>query len=350
MRNGTRNVPRRPTIRDVAQVAGVSVTTVSNVLNGRTGSMTAETHERVQEAIRELNFHRNDLARGLVRRRTSTIGLVIAEIETPLFLRAINVIQPAARRAGYDVLIYSAEDVSAEQQAIGLLAEQDVAGVIFLSTSSYAAHDHILELTRAGKPVVLVNRWGHPESLDSIRWDNVRAASDAVRHLAGLGHRHIAHLCGPEHRHSSVERLQGYRQALADAGLPFRKELVRDVDYTGDQETWRDAALVLLDASPQPTAILAVDDSVASVAMRAIQQRGWRVPEDISVVGIDDQPFGALLNPPLTTLRLPVLEAGEAAIRLLLARMSGDESDVQAELLTCPMIVRESTTKVKDAG
>ena len=348
MRSRTRSAPRRPTIKDVARIAGVSVTTVSNVLNGRTGSMTVETHDRVQEAIRELHYHRNDLARGLVQRRTSTIGLVIAEIETPLFLQAINVIQPAARQAGFDVLIYSARDEAAEQQAIGLLSEQDVAGVIFLSTSSYATHDHLLELTNAGKPVVLVNRWGHPESVDSIRWDNVGAAAEAVRHLAGLGHRHIAHLCGPEHRHSSVERMQGYRQALQEVGIPFRDDLVQEVDYTGAQESWRDATLALLDASPGPTAILAVDDTVASVAIRAIQQRGLRVPEDISVVGIDDQPFAALLNPPLTTLRLPVLEAGEEAIRLLLRRMAGDESDVQATQMTCPLIVRESTTKVKD--
>jgi LacI family transcriptional regulator len=348
-------VTRRATIKDVARAAGVSVTTVSNVLNGRTGSMTPETHVRVQEAIQELGYHRNDLARGLVRRRTSTIGLVIAEIETPLFLQAITVMQPEARNAGYDVLIYSAQDEDAEKQAIDLLFEQDVAGVIFLSTSSYASHDHILSLTRAGKPAVLVNRSSAPPSLDRVHWDNVGGASAAVRHLASLGHRRIAHLCGPPHRHSSVERLRGYREGLAESGLKFREDYVREADYTGAQESWRNAALQLLEAQPRPTAILTVDDSIAAVTMRAFQQQGLRIPDDISIVGIDDQPFAALMNPPLTTMRLPVLDAGKHAIRILLDRIAGDRSgvkDIQITcpliVRTCPLIVRESSREVKE--
>jgi DNA-binding LacI/PurR family transcriptional regulator len=343
MGRGHRAASRRPTIKDVARAAGVSVTTVSNVLNGRTGSMTPDTHDRVRTVIEDLNYHRNDLARGLVRRRTSTIGLVIAEIDTPLFLQAINVIQPAAREAGFDILIYSARDEAAEQQANTVLFEKDVAGVIFLSTSSYASHDHILQLTRAGTPVVLVNRWGHPEAFDSIRWDNVAAAADAVAHLVGLGHRRIAHLCGPAHRHSSVERLQGYREGLAAAGLPFQEELVRTADYTGEQDAWRAATAQLLALTPPPTAIFSVDDTVAAVAMRACQQHGVRVPHDVSVIGIDDQPFDALLSPPLTTMRLPVLEAGRAAIRMLLDRIAGDASDPHAIVLSCPLVLRDST-------
>lgn len=338
-----RSGSRRPTIRDVARAAGVSVTTVSNVLNGRTGSMTPETHDRVRQVIEDLRYHRNDLARGLVRRRTSTIGLVIAEIETPLFLQAINVIEPAAREAGFDILIYSARDEAAEQQANTVLFEKDVAGVIFLSTSRYSSHDHIRELTRAGTPVVLVNRWGQPEGIDSIRWDNVGAARDAVAHLIGLGHRRIAHLCGPAHRYSSVERLQGYREALEAAGIPYDENLLRTVDYTGEQGSWRSATLDLLAISPRPTAILAVDDTVAAVAMRACQQQGVRVPEDISIIGIDDQPFAALMNPPLTTMQLPILQAGREAIRLLLDRIGGDRSETRASVLSCPLVVREST-------
>lgn len=349
MRRGQRAASRRPTIRDVARAAGVSVTTVSNVLNGRTGSMTPETHDRVRQAIEDLHYHRNDLARGLVRRRTSTIGLVIAEIDTPLFLQAINVIQPAARETGFDVLIYSARDEAAEQQANTVLFEKDAAGVIFLSTSSYASHDHILELTRAGTPVVLVNRWGHSEALDSIRWDNIAAAADAIAHLVTLGHRRIAHLCGPAHRFSAVERLQGYREGLLAAGLPFDEQLVRTADYTGEQDAWRIATAQLLALSPRPTAIFAVDDTVAAVAMRTCQQHGVRVPQDISVIGIDDQPFGGLLSPPLTTMQLPVLDAGREAIRLLLARIAGDTSEPRSIQLSCPLIVRDSTDKAGEA-
>jgi DNA-binding LacI/PurR family transcriptional regulator len=181
-----------------------------------------------------------------------------------------------------------------------------------------------------------------------VHWDNAGGAAAAVRHLAGQGHRRIAHLCGPPHRHSSLERLQGYRQALAGCGLAYREEYVREVDYTGAQESWRDATLHVLRAHPRPTAIVAVDDNIAAVAMRAIQQHGLDVPGDISIVGIDDQPFAALMNPPLSTVRLPVLEAGAHALDILLDRIADGRSGARDIRLPCPLIVRESSGNAKE--
>ncbi len=338
----------RATIRDVARAAGVSVTTVSNFLNGRSGAMTAETLQRVQQAIHELGFRRNDMARGLVRRRTSTIGLVIAEIETPLFLQAIPVIQPLARQADYDLLIYSAKDEGAEEQAIELLMEKDVAGVVFLSTSAYANDRHIFSLMQSGKPAILVNRAEGPREIDRINWDNQGGVERAVKHLAELGHARIAHLCGPPHRYSSMERVRGYRAGLAASGLEFDSALVRMVDYTGSQETWRDATNALLVLRPSPTAIIAADDLVAAVAMNTIQQRGLGVPGDVSIIGIDDQHFATILNPALTTVQLPVPEAGRHAIKLLLARMAGDTSPPKHLLLPCPLLTRASVAPPKE--
>jgi LacI family transcriptional regulator len=296
------------------------------VLNGRSGSMTANTLHRVQQAIHELGFRRNDMARGLVRRRTSTIGLVIAEIETPLFLQAIPVIQPLARQADYDLLIYSAKDEVSEEQAIELLLEKDVAGVVFLSTSAYVNHRHILSLMQSGKPVVLVNRADSSHEVDRINWDNQGGVEQAVEHLAQLGHTRIAHLCGPPHRYSSMERVRGYRAGLATSGLEFDPALVRMVDYTGSQDTWRDATNALLELRPSPT----------------IQQRGLSVPRDISIIGIDDQHFASVLNPALTTVQLPVQEAGRHAIEMLLRRMAGDTSPPEDLLLPCPLLMRAS--------
>lgn len=345
----TRRAPSpRATIKDVAHVAGVSVTTVSNVLNGRSGSMTATTLHRVQQAIHELGFRRNDMARGLVRRRTSTIGLVIAEIETPLFLQAIPVIQPLARQADYDLLIYSAKDEGSEEQAIELLLEKDVAGVVFLSTSAYANHRHILSLMQSGKPVVLVNRADGPDELDRINWDNQGGVEQAVVHLAQLGHTRIAHLCGPPHRYSSMERVRGYRAGLATSGLEFDPARVRMVDYTGSQDTWRDATDALLELQPSPTAIIAADDLIAAVAMNTIQQCGLSVPADVSIIGIDDQHFVSILNPALTTVQLPVPEAGRHAIEMLLRRMRGDTSPPEHLLLPCPLLTRASVASPRE--
>jgi LacI family transcriptional regulator len=328
----------------------VSVTTVSNVLNGRSGSMTAETLQRVQQAIQDLGFRRNDMARGLVRRQTSTIGLVIAEIETPLFLQAIPVIQPLARAADYDLLIYSAKDEQSEEQAIELLLEKDVAGVVFLSTSAYSRYQHLQTLTQAGKKAILVNRSESPAQLDRINWDNAGGVEQAVVHLGQFGHRRIAHLCGPPHRYSSMERIQGYRAGLTSMGLAYDPALVQVVDYTGSQDTWRDATLALLRLQPRPTAIIAADDMIAGVAMSTIHQFGLRVPDDVSIIGIDDQFFASVLNPPLTTVQLPVPEAGRHAIEMLLSRMAGDASPPKHLVLPCPLLRRASVAPPKDAS
>lgn len=339
---------RRATIKDVARVSGVSVTTVSNVLNGRSGSMTPDTLQRVRLAIRDLGFRRNEMARGLVRRRTSTVGLVIAEIETPLFLQAISIIQPLAHQADYDLLIYSARDERAEGQAIELFLEKDVAGVVFLSTSAYSHHEHFLPLIDAGKAAILINRAESPPYIDRIDWDNEGGVEQAVIHLAQLGHTRIAHLCGPPHRSSSTERVRGYRSGLAKCNLTYDSELVRMVDYTGSQDTWRDATTVLISHQRPPTAIIAADDMIAAVAMTTIQQLGLGVPEDVSIIGIDDQHFTSMLNPALTTVQLPVPKAGRCAIEMLLSRMQGDTSPPQRLLLPCPLIHRHSVAPPKD--
>ena len=340
----------RATIKDVARASGVSVTTVSNVLNGRSGSMTPDTLQRVREAIRDLGFRRNEMARGLVRRRTSTLGLVIAEIETPLFLQAISIIQPLAHQADYDLLIYSARDEQAEEQAIELFLEKDVAGVVFLSTSAYSHYEHIHPLINAGKTAVLVNRAESPPHIDRINWDNEGGVEQAVIYLAQLGHTRIAHLCGPPHRYSSIERVRGYRSGLAACDLEYDSILVSMVDYTGSQDTWRDATTALINHRRPPTAIIAADDMIAAVAMTTIQQLGLRVPEDVSVIGIDDQHFTSMLNPALTTVQLPVPQAGRCAIELLLSRLQGDTSPPQCLLLPCPLIRRDSVAPPKDVS
>ncbi len=331
------------TIKDVARAAGVSTTTVSNVLNSRTDSMSAETLQRVTGVIQELNYRPNAWARSLVTRRTATIGVVIAEIETPLFLHALNTIEPIARGAGSTVLIGNARDPQEEYEVFHALLDKRVDGFIFLSVSELADTDYIPELERLNVPTVLVNRATTYDHLDQINWDDTRGVIEAMEHLIELGHRRIAHLCGPPSRRSGTNRLQGYKTALESHDIPCREEYVCPGDYTLSSEDWHASTCRLLELSPRPTAIVASDDTVAATAIKAIQQAGLRVPEDIAVIGIDDQHFCALLNPALTTVRLPVLEAGRRAIEMVLERISGRRTAREHIVLPCSLIVRESS-------
>lgn len=310
--------------------------------------MSSETLQRIQQAIRELDYHPSRVARSMVTRRTATIGVVLAEIETPLFLQALEVIEPIARNAGHGILLTVARNLADEQNAINLFFEKQVDGVIFLSTSRYISdEDPLLNLPPSAPPIVLVNRTASYGCFNQIDPDNTGGVIEAVDYLVRLGHQRIAHLHGPESRRSFEERLQGYKLGLAKNGLPYRENYVFPGDYTANQSLWEQSALALLAQTPPPTAIIASNDIVAAVVMRVLQQAGLQIPGDMSVVGFDDQPFCRYLNPTLTTVQLPILEAGRRAIELLLALISGEQTATERLLLPCPLIVRQSSGPVK---
>jgi LacI family transcriptional regulator len=331
-----------PTIKDVARTAGVSTTTVSNALNGRLQMMASETFERIQSVIRELSYHPNSVARGLVTHRTATIGLILAEIETPLFLQAVPPLEAAARSVGYNVLLCVARCATDEQEAISVLLEKDVEGIIFFSSSEYRDDSHLAELRTRGLPTVLVNRASQHAAFSQVNWDQTEAVASAVGWLTELGHQRIAILTGPESRRSTVERLDGYRQGLARCGIPFAQEYVRPGDFTAEAAGWEESTVSLLRLSKRPTAVVASDDIVAAVVLNTVQNAGLSVPQDISVLGIDDQPFSEYLNPGLTTIRLPTTAAGQRAAEMALGWITGRSTQVEHLVLPCPLIVRRS--------
>jgi LacI family transcriptional regulator len=338
---------KQTTIKEVAQAAGVSVTTVSNVLNGRTAEMAGTTLLRVQQAIRELNYRPNNVARSLVTQRTASFGVIIAEIDTPLFLQALNSIETIARRENYNILLCTAKNLADEQEAVNLLLEKQVDGFIFLSTSAYVANDYLLDLAPVLPPTVLVNRTVTAGTFHRIELDDTAGVIEAIDYLVGLGHRHIAHLHGPKSRRSTDRRMEGYRLGLARHNLPFDETYVRSGDYEAGRELWQQSTLALLDLLPRPTAIIAANDLVATVVLRTIRRAGLRAPQDISVIGNDDQPFCAYLDPTLTTVQLPIVAAGQQAVELLLAQIRGEAAADQVTL-PCPLIVRESSGPVAD--
>ncbi|MEW6287590.1 MAG: LacI family DNA-binding transcriptional regulator [Chloroflexota bacterium] len=332
--------PNRATISDVAQAAGVSISSVSNAINGKTAAMTEETLQRIQAAMRELDYRPSSVARGLATQRTATLGLVVTEIETPLFLQAVTPIEREARQAGYSLLLVNARNEEDEREAVNLLLEKQVDGMMVISTSDPRQNDHLHKVQAEGTPVALINRADVSPEFDQINWDNMTGVKDLVRHFAGLGHRRIAILVGPVNRRSTQERLQGYRAGLEASSLPFDEDLVRPGDYTATPEDWKNSIEELLALASPPTAIIASDDIVAAVVIRALQEMGKSIPGDVAVAGIDDQPFSQYLG--LTTMQLPVAEAGRQAINLLLERIHHPEKQAKHILLPCPLVIRDT--------
>ncbi len=330
----------RTTISDIAKTAGVSISTVSNVINGKTAAMGEETLARVQTAMQEVDYRPSSIARGLAMQRTATLGLVLTEIEAPLFLQAVNPIEREARQTGYSLLLVNARNEADERDVIKLLQEKQVDGLMVISTSDPHQNDHLRKVQADGIPVALINRDSLSPEFDQINWDNTAGVTVIVEHLTSLGHKRIAVFAGPSDRCSTQERLQGYRIGLERCGIPRDDALVFAGDYTSAPEGWRQSALDLLALPEPPTAIIASNDMVAGVVMRTIQESGRNIPLDIAVVGIDDQPFSQYLG--LTTMQLPVAEAGRQAIQLLLKRIANPDALAQHILLPCPLVIRDT--------
>ena len=339
---------KKPTIKTIAREAGVSISTVSNVLNGNIEEMSADTWARVQEVIKQLNYRPNQIARGLVTRRTATIGLILDEIETPLFLQALPHIERDTRAIGYNVLLNHARNVDEEQESLELLLEKQVEGIIFLSTSEVKDEAHLQGLKKAQTPVVFINRSIQHTDFDQVNWDNASGVYEAVSYLVKLGHQRIAHLVGPKWRTSSGQRLHGYERSLKENEIEFRQEYLQNGDFTGSPDSWRASTKTLLDLPAPPTAIIASDDMVAAVVMESLREAGLDVPGDVSVVGIDDQPFLFFLS--LTTVSLPIIQASQYAVNMLIQRIAKPETPAKHITLPCPLIVRRTTGPVRPTG
>jgi len=326
-------------------MAGVSLSTVSQVLNGRSGYASADTRDRVLEAARQLNYRPNALARGLVTSRTGTLGLVITDITRTLFPKVVAGIEQVASQQSYSVLLTCAVTAEAEKRALETLLDKRVDGIIFMSNTTGAESDHILALARQGVPMVAINRSLESSELNQIAWDDIEVGRQATTHLIEQGHRRIAHLAGPltpPRRPSAVNRLAGYHRALEEAGLSIDERLVVDCGYQYDGGLA--AASLLLDLDDPPTAVFAASDSMAVGFMNGLHRRGVRIPDDVSVAGANDDLAAQYVEPPLTTVRVPVAAAGRRAAEIVLAVIDAPSpAPVVHETLDVELIVRSST-------
>ncbi|SRR5579883_1266050 len=332
------------TIYEVARRAGVSVATVSRLLN-ESGYVSARARERIEAAIDELRYEPNSLARSLTTKRTGMLALLLTDIANPFSAQIARGVQEVAQANGYVPIICSInDDPAAERETVRTLWRKRVDGIILTPTQGERSRETMQALhglcERGMAMVCIGHRPLHPHA-DEVSTDTASGARAAVAHLVALGHRRIAFIGGPISRGIAVGRLRGYEQGLAEAGLAIDMTLVREGEL--DQESGRRETLALLDLPDPPTGVLCVNDLTAFGALAALGDRGLRVPDDISVVGFDDVPLATLVQPPLTTIRQPTRELGHLAARFLLQRIARRDGPHQGSVLPCQLVVRASS-------
>lgn len=326
------------TIADVAERAGVSIATVSRVLN-RTTRVSDETAARVQKAIDELGFVPQAAARHLASRKTNTIGLLLPEVSSEFIFPILRGIEAATRQAGFDLLIAIQPEEQARQMIQSPLGNHNTDGLLIFG--DLADSPSLAQFTRLNFPVVLLYHAAPPGSgITSIQVENKNGARRLVNHLIEVhGARRIAFLRGPDGNEDSGWRENGYRQALAGHHLEFDPCLVEPGNF--EQQGGRTAIETLLKKGIQFDAVFAGDDGTAIGALAALNQTGLRVPEDVALVGFDDMPPSRYMNPPLTTVRAPTEQVGHEAVTQLVQRIRTGQADAEV-LLPTELVIRQS--------
>lgn len=326
------------TIRDVAAQAGVSVSTVSHVLNG-TRFVEPGTEARVRTAISALNYRPNSIARSLRRHSTGTIGLLVPDNSNPFFAEVARLIEDIGFEQGYSVILCNSDGLPAREATyIDVLLSKQVDGLLTISTGSQP--DFLDAVLNARVPVVVVDRAADEWPVDQVLVDNEAAGYVAGDYLVRLGHQRIACISGPRAATPSACRLVGFRRALNEAGidLPDTAMVGGDFQYKGGAIAMRE----LIDQYSGLTAVFATNDQMALGAINMLQRNGIRVPHEVSVIGVDNIPQSAAFYPALTTIAQPVEALARESLRLLVERIGGSRAAPTRIVLDTQLIERES--------
>lgn len=327
------------TIKDIAQVAGVSPSTVSRALND-SALINEATKRRIRQIAKKLGYERNELARGLVKGSSGTVGVIIPDITNPFFAEITKGVEEAVRSRGFGLVLCTTEGVPGrEQEYLRLLRRKRVDGLIIASVT--VDDPYLKELLRAHIPFVLVSRLSAKVDPPYVVVNDREGGRLAVEHLVSLGHRKIAHIGGPENVHSSRERMQAYREVLKEWGIRVRRDWA--VFATFAQEAGYKVGKALLSGKERPTAIFAANDLIALGVMEAAEELGLRIPEDLSLVGYDNIAYAALPRIQLTTVAQPAHEMGEMAADYLLSLCTGGEPEKLRCVLPPRLVVRKTT-------
>ena len=333
------------TLNDVAERAGVSVSTVSRVLNRKATKhrISPGTEEAILRAAEDLNYKANHLARGLRLSKTNTIGLIAPDISNPFFAYVIKRVQNIAYGLGYSLIVCNSdESLEQEIEQVNLLYRKRVDGLIAMPVGQ--RYDHFEEWLDRDGPLVLLDRCFDALHVDSVVVDNYRGAYEATEHLIAFGHERIAFVQGLPGTYTNTARLQGYRDALTAHGIRVDETLVVGGDFR--QERGYIETKLLLGLDPAPTAIFATGDLITLGALQAIYEEGLDIPNDISLMSFDDFDFASFLKCPLTAVQQPKEAMGEMAVKLLVERLDNGSKERRRIMLKPKLIVRESVRRL----
>lgn len=334
------NLPK-VTIRDVAKSAGVSIATVSHVIN-HTHAVSSELEQRVNDTINALNYHPNKLARALNRRDLPLLALIVPDISNSYWSSFSRAVQDVADLYEYSVIVCSSDGLYEREKRFLRSLSGWIGGIII--HPYYVTITDVNQLIGDKMPVLIlgdfINGEPQPQNWDQVASNNLESAQVAVEHLIGLGHRNIAFIQGPENTPTSKRRLTGYRQAMESAGLPILNDLVVAGDYT--YKGGYLAMKALLSRKARPTAVFCANDLSALGALEAAKQTGCSIPQDLSIIGFDDIDEAALASPPLTTVRLSPRHIGKMAAETLIARMKSRQEPTRV-LVEGTLVIRQST-------
>ena len=339
----------RVTIEDVAKKAGVSKSTVSRVMNQNYHHITEEKRQKVFQAIRELDYRPNALAKGLKQMKTSTIGVILSNLQNPFWMKVLEGIEDLCQEEGYSLMIVNSRDNLAreEENVKGFLMRQ-LDGLII--NPSLGQNPVFGSLDDYRVPYLFLNRKVQDLVADTIVVDNIKGVSLAVDHLVGLKRRRIAvFLYPPEGISPRLERIEGYLKALRDNSIEVREDWIKIVR---NREDCRREMQMLLEAEERPNAILSTNNMLTLDILESLKESGCRVPEEIGVVGYDETEWSKHLDPPLTTIVQPAYEMGRAAVKRLIERIQAKEQGIQLMAETIELepslIVRRSCGGSRD--
>lgn len=328
-----------PTIKDVAKAADVSVATVSRVLHNLTG-YSDKTRQKVMRAVEELGYQPNAIARGLVNKRTQTIGVLFPDVSSSFSSDILRGIEEIAQEKGFSVIVCNtAEEGKRTMKYLQVLREKQVDGIVF--TSEVLKDEYFQAIKEMRVPVILVNTMSRKYMIPYVKVDDRQAAYHATDYLIQKGHREIAMLTGSmKDQIAGFPRFDGYRQALADNGIEYVESLVACGDF--ELESSRKAMKKLLAEAPPFTALFAASDEMAIGAMRAAMEQGLKIPDDISIIGYDDLKFARMVYPPLTTIHQPLTAMGRLASEKLITLIEEGSTQVSSSIVSHHLVERQT--------
>jgi len=333
------------TLKTIATRLGVSTSTVSRVLSGKGAEyrISEQTSKKIYQLVEELNFTPNILARSLRLKKTNTIGLIIPDISNPFFASIAKSVEREARKFGYSIILCDTEETTdLEIRALQILRNRKVDGLIILPVGQNSSH--LKKISNRELPIVIVDRYFNGLNIPYVGSDNYQGAKEAVKYLIENGHHRIACIQGLRHTTPGDDRVKGYIDAHKETKCPIDHSLIVG-DNFGEQNGYIETKL-LLKRKPYPSALFALSNLISMGALRAVKEEGLNVPEDISIISFDDQPYSGFLATPMTTVAQQNSEMGKIAVKLLFDQMTTKESiENHSVILPTTLIIRKSVQR-----